>query len=295
MFVEILIFVALAGIIIIIGRKIPAFKNRTDNFKDIIPKSTNFFNKKEKPMISDDDFSRHQKMNKSSEKNDDKEIDELLKNIDFNEDGNSDFWEPSFFDEAGSNKISTEEKVDVKESKKFKALIKDIPDQDLEKKKIESIDEKKSLVEPAKDEKKYEPKEEAFSPKRNLPKVPLSIGLTTDLTLRDLLLQANNSFAAKNYHTAEEFYIKAASLDPNNPSIYSRLGVIYLTQGKYADAKESLKFAINLDGSNATLYYNLSVTCIKLGERDEAVGYLKKCVALEPDNQKYHDVLKQIV
>lgn len=301
MVLEIIIFGAVTGVIVIVGRKLPIAA--TSSHLHSVP--NNIFSGKNKAkdeigfkneIKTEPNNSEKNEMKKNDEAEEDdsieneKELDEILKNIDFLGDNSDDsFWEPTFFEEE-TKKVEDEPKQSI--TKKFVAKVKSIGDGYELPQEKESLEDKKLKV----DSKLEKPilKDENLVPRKILPKTPIGIGLTTDLTLRDLLAQANNSFAAKNFLKAEEFYIKAASYDPNNPKIYSRLGIIYLKQGKYHDAKESLKYAISLDDSTAIHFFNISIACMKLGEMDEAISHLKRAVSLEPDNEKYHEILKQI-
>ena len=52
--------------------------------------------------------------------------------------------------------------------------------------------------------------------------------------------EGDEFFRKGNYEKAEEFYLKAASRNPSDPKIYARLGVIYLHQKNFNDAKTRL-------------------------------------------------------
>ena len=352
MIFEILIFVAIGGIIVIVGRKLPSIMNSDESSlarpsynhshkplreaqrpifklpdkqpevivqgvekKDIVvsptppqaggasgwaryqkmsaPPTSTIQSPLNPPTSSQDsqaDINEKKKEIMPSEDNG--QLDELLQSIDFiNETNGDDFWEePTFFSQEEV------EKINQVKSLKFSTKVKDVGDYDdtvKQSNKIEAQKEEKKATE-EKVEEKIKDDSDNLIPKRVLPKTPIGIGLSTNLTIRDILVQANKSFLAKNYLKAEEFYIKAASQDPNNPRIYSRLGIIYLKQGKYSDARESLAYSISLDDSSSTQFFNLAVACLHLGEQKDAVNHIKKAISIEPSNQKYQEILNQI-
>ncbi len=72
---------------------------------------------------------------------------------------------------------------------------------------------------------------------------------------------------------AEQNFLKADQLDPNNPSILNNLGVIYWTKGDLAKAKEYFLKAYNLSANNEAIGYNLGVIAIKEAKYQKAVDY----------------------
>lgn len=72
---------------------------------------------------------------------------------------------------------------------------------------------------------------------------------------------------------AEQNFLKADQLDPNNPSILNNLGVVYWTKGDLQKAKEYFLKAYNLSANNEAIGYNLGVIAIKEAKYQKAVDY----------------------
>lgn len=105
-----------------------------------------------------------------------------------------------------------------------------------------------------------------------------------------LLDQAEYYFNSKDYAKAEELYIKLASVNPEDYKIYNRLGIIYLEQKNYADAKDAFEATIKLGGAKAGRYYNLALAYTGLQELRNASEATQKALELNNDNQKYLDL-----
>lgn len=104
----------------------------------------------------------------------------------------------------------------------------------------------------------------------------------------DFIEKADRLFADKKFVSAEKWYLEAATVDPKNPKIYSRLGVIYLETGEHVDAKDAFEAAIELDPGIASRHFNLAVAYEGLGDLKLALKSVKKAISLEPRNEKYH-------
>ncbi len=72
---------------------------------------------------------------------------------------------------------------------------------------------------------------------------------------------------------AEQNFLKADQLDPNNPSIVNNIGVVYWLKGDMAKAKEYFLKAYNLSANNEAIGYNLGVIAIKEAQYQKAVDY----------------------
>lgn len=110
----------------------------------------------------------------------------------------------------------------------------------------------------------------------------------------DKLEQADQMFKNKKYQEAENIYIKLASREPNNPKVYNRLGVLYLEQSNFFDAKEAFRQTLNNDDKKATRWYNYSLACTGLKEYRNAIEALEKAIKLDNKNNKYGEMLKEV-
>lgn len=106
--------------------------------------------------------------------------------------------------------------------------------------------------------------------------------------------QAEFYFNRKDFARAEEIYIKLASINPEDYKIYNRLGIIYLEQKNFSDAKDAFNATIKLGGPKASRYYNLALAYLGLQEYRNALEAIEKAVELEKNNQKYLDLHRDI-
>jgi tetratricopeptide (TPR) repeat protein len=139
----------------------------------------------------------------------------------------------------------------------------------------------------------------------------LTAGVQAGVIGRDLMPRDVNSvetlaqiyensgiYLAEGLDSAEKEYRKALELEPNNPSLYVRLGLIKTkmaatkekTEEKKVlveEAKELFKQAIEVRKNFDSAYYNLASTEEALGQLDEAIEDMKKAVSLQGNNINY--------
>lgn len=109
------------------------------------------------------------------------------------------------------------------------------------------------------------------------------------------LEEADRVFAAKQFDAAEKSYIKAAAKEPSNPKIYGRLGVIYLHQKNYLDAREALLTSLKFEKTVGSRHYNLALAYQGLGDRAKARFALEKAIQLDPVNDRYKKLRDQLI
>lgn len=111
---------------------------------------------------------------------------------------------------------------------------------------------------------------------------------------QELIAQADEAFRKKDWPKAENYYLQAATKDPDNARIYNRLGVIYLQTKNYKDAIDAFRGAIRFDDRIASRHYNLALAY--LGKRDyrSAERGLHEAIRLDPTNEKYRKTLQAI-
>ncbi len=112
---------------------------------------------------------------------------------------------------------------------------------------------------------------------------------------RNLFQEAEDAFAIKDYKKAERLYLRLAAEDPKNPKLYGRLGVIYLEQKNYEDARDSLQVALKLEPNNASRSFNLALTYTQLGSKAKAIQALEAALKYDPSNRKYRKMLDEMV
>ena len=108
------------------------------------------------------------------------------------------------------------------------------------------------------------------------------------------LEMADALYAQKNFPKAEHMYLQLAKQDPRNPKLYNRLGVLFLEQQNYADARDAFKAALSIDDSRASRHYNYSMACYHLGQFREAQDAMIQALKRDPKNPKYLDYAEQI-
>ncbi|MDO8472166.1 MAG: tetratricopeptide repeat protein [bacterium] len=149
---------------------------------------------------------------------------------------------------------------------------------------------------------------------------------STDSTL--LIAKAEVAQRKGDYERAERLLVKAASLDPKNPKIYSKLGIIYLEQGenfdeaeqsfrqalkydpnngyvhnnlglvlyyqdKFSAAAEEFEFSINQDDQVASRHINLGLAYSSLRQFVKAETCYKRALKFDPNNEEYQALAKE--
>lgn len=91
------------------------------------------------------------------------------------------------------------------------------------------------------------------------------------------------------WKAAEENYMKALKLEPDNPDVlYSRGGGLYFATGKWDEAIRDMKRCIELDPLRPISHLNLGNILSHAGRFDEAKSYLLKALELNPEFQRAH-------
>lgn len=133
-------------------------------------------------------------------------------------------------------------------------------------------------------------------PKIKLPQKPHQLPPIPREFIRvdDLIKEADDLMDTGDLRGAEEFYLKAASKMPNNPKIYNRLGIIYLQQKNFADARDAFLAGLKLDDRHAGRNFNLALAYIGLGTTEKAKVAIKRAIELDPTNKKYKQSLAEL-
>jgi len=80
---------------------------------------------------------------------------------------------------------------------------------------------------------------------------------------------------------AKLLYEKALTLDPGNVYALNNLGVIYMQEGNYTEAKRRLDNAIGLKPDYVDPYYNSACLYALSGEKGKGLASLRKAVSLD--------------
>jgi len=87
-----------------------------------------------------------------------------------------------------------------------------------------------------------------------------------------------------NYKLAQEYYEKAAVLEPDAPDPYVGLGVVALQNNQLDDAEISFKVACRLDANCAKAYTGLGLTAQQRTDYKQAFEMYLKSLELDTEN-----------
>lgn len=105
--------------------------------------------------------------------------------------------------------------------------------------------------------------------------------------------EGNNVFVKNKYATllaqtgqmtdAENIFLEALKLSPENATVLNNLGNVFFLQGNNAKARDYYEQAAKLDVNDANILINLCKTCIALGDKVAAKTFLDKAIILDPE------------
>jgi len=90
----------------------------------------------------------------------------------------------------------------------------------------------------------------------------------------------------KDKEKAIQEYQSALSIEPNNSTLYLKLGAVCYEDKKYSQAKELFEKVITLDPKNLEAHYYLSFIAIEEKNWDQALAYLQKIVSVRKNDPK---------
>jgi len=85
--------------------------------------------------------------------------------------------------------------------------------------------------------------------------------------------------------SAEESYLDAITLVPNESEYFNSLGLVYYRMKKFNSALSSFSVATRINPTDATSFYNLACLHALVGERDSAMIALERALTLSPSLQ----------
>jgi TolB-like protein/tetratricopeptide (TPR) repeat protein len=89
-------------------------------------------------------------------------------------------------------------------------------------------------------------------------------------------------YAHRNYEKATAQYLRLAAVQPNDPTVFSSLGLIQRRQGRWAESLANLRKAAQLDSGNIGYQRNLLASLTTARRWDEARKIQERLVALRP-------------
>jgi len=96
-------------------------------------------------------------------------------------------------------------------------------------------------------------------------------------TLRE---QADEHFEKGEQKRAESLYLRILAKEPDDATLYNKLGLIYLRDKNYKDAKSALKQALKLEPENDTFHNNLGLLFYEMEDYDAAIEAYEKSIAI---------------
>jgi tetratricopeptide (TPR) repeat protein len=87
-----------------------------------------------------------------------------------------------------------------------------------------------------------------------------------------------------NYAQAQQYYEKAAVLEPDEPGPYVGLGVVALQKNLLDDAETAFRVARRLDGNCTKAYTGLGLVAQQRADYKQAFEMYLKCLELDTDN-----------
>jgi Tfp pilus assembly protein PilF len=109
-------------------------------------------------------------------------------------------------------------------------------------------------------------------------------------TIHRLTKQAEELLQKDEQIPAEKIFIDIISHNPKSVDAYEGLGDLYLANGQFDQARETLLFALRLSPNDASVNVSLAELEMKLGNTKAAVQYLKKAIQKRSKNPKYLDL-----
>lgn len=93
---------------------------------------------------------------------------------------------------------------------------------------------------------------------------------------------------------AEEYFLKAINIDPNNNLSYHGLGVSYLRRNMLEQAAENFLIAIEINNNMPQTHYCLGETLMKLGLNDQAIEAFQMALYFQPNFVRAHKWLADL-
>lgn len=103
---------------------------------------------------------------------------------------------------------------------------------------------------------------------------------------------ADQLYKSGNLSAAEAIYEKLCASDNASAKAHARLGIIYINNKKFTEARTELYKALDKDSSIASYHANLGMALIGLELPGEAIEAFGEAIRLAPENSKYRQLYK---
>jgi Flp pilus assembly protein TadD len=88
----------------------------------------------------------------------------------------------------------------------------------------------------------------------------------------------------KDHTKAEQHYLKAVELNPQDPASHLQLAILYSKTNRLPEARDQYRRAIEIDPSYRTPYNNLGIILLHQGRHEEARAEFEATLALNPSD-----------
>ena len=105
--------------------------------------------------------------------------------------------------------------------------------------------------------------------------------------LQGLVLKAVSLRARGEFEEAVSLLRQAAALDPKNADLHRELGITFLLDKNWEDARIEMLEAIHHDPQDADAHNGLGYALEKLGDLAQAVQEYQQATRLDPDDDSY--------
>jgi tetratricopeptide (TPR) repeat protein len=108
------------------------------------------------------------------------------------------------------------------------------------------------------------------------------------MSASELASTADNLRSQKDYEGSQRLFEEATRKQPNDPSIWDKLGIVDLQLRQYGSAGSHFKKALKLNPNFAYAWNNLGVVYFLQNHTDKAIKYYRKALALDEGRATYH-------
>ena len=110
----------------------------------------------------------------------------------------------------------------------------------------------------------------------------------------ELVRQANDFFAKKQYDRAADAYERLLALDPGNVETYNNLGITLHYLGKSSEALRNLNEGIAVDSTHQRIWLTLGYVNYQVGDFEQAHTALTTARKMSPDNEIGQSAVKML-
>lgn len=112
----------------------------------------------------------------------------------------------------------------------------------------------------------------------------ISLSLDPALPTAKIAKGTYYNYIERDYEKALESFYSAESEIKSNAELSQSIGIVYMRQGKWQEARSKLEEAVRIDPLNVRRYFYLSNCLSMTRDYDEAFTYLDRALVLEPSN-----------